>query len=145
MASVEKIIGHFSTSHHQQIEENLHTSSPAYLPATLSVTNSVAVIEEIITFMDDFVKELTRAKFSQKKALDVTSRLVKRGFVEIFVPRVGVMRSFKIGNMRQTSGSILWSTIQSLDVAMKFKGVGFINLSIVSSELVKFLLINTGY
>jgi len=55
------------------------------------------------------------------------------------------MKSFKTGNMRQTSGSILWSTIQSLDVAMKFKGAGFINLSIVSSELVKFLLINTGY
>jgi len=86
MASVEKIIGNFSTSHHQQIEENLHTSSPAYLPATLSVTNSVAVIEEIIMFMNDFVKELTRAKFSKKKALYVTSRLVKRGFVEIFVP-----------------------------------------------------------
>ena len=95
--------------------------------------------------MNNFVKEITRAKFSKKKAVHVTSRLVTRIFVEIFVPRVGVIKSFKTGNMRQINGSILWSTIQSIDVAMKFKGVGFENLSIVSSELVKFLLVNTGY
>jgi len=47
--------------------------------------------------------------------------------------------------MTQTAGEILWSTLQSLNTAMQFKSIGFKNLDIVSSELVKFLLTNTGY
>ena len=47
--------------------------------------------------------------------------------------------------MHQISASILWTTLRSLKIAMSFKSTGFENLDVVSSELVKFLLVNTGY
>ena len=138
-------LDNFSKSHLQQISDRLDPSTPAYLLASLSVTNSVGILEDIIIFMDDFVKDLTKAKFSSKKAFHVTSRLVRRIFADIFIPRRGVIKSFKAGNMSQIAGAILWSTLQSLNTAMHFKSIGFKNLDIVSSELVKFLLTNTGY
>ena len=109
------------------------------------MVNPVSVIEELIKYIDDSVKELSRAKFTFKKAFHVTSRLATRIFIEICVPRQCVIKTFKAGNMSQIGGAILWSSLQSLDIAMKFKTTGFKNLEIVSSELVKFLLVNTGY
>ena len=135
----------FSKSHLQQISDRLDPSTSVYLLARLSITNSVAILEDIIIFMDNFVKDLTKAKFSSKKFFHVTSRLVRRFFADIFILRQGIIKSFKAGNMKQIAGAILWSTLQSLSTAMHFKSIGFKNLDIVSSELVKFLLTNTGY
>ena len=64
---------------------------------------------------------------------------------KIFVPQQGVFKTFKTENMEATAASIFWSTICLLDIALDFKQTGFENLHIVSSELVKFLLVNTGY
>ena len=47
--------------------------------------------------------------------------------------------------MLQVTTSILWTSLQSLDVALRLKNMGLQDLEIVSSELVKFLLVNTGY
>jgi hypothetical protein len=61
--------------------------------------------------MDDFVKHLTTAKFSVKKAFHVTSRLAKRILTEMYVPRQGILKTFKAGNLAHTSASIFWATI----------------------------------
>ena len=39
----------------------------------------------------------------------------------------------------------LWSALRSLTIAREFKNVGFADLQILSSEITKFLLVNTGY
>jgi hypothetical protein len=104
----------------------------------------VSIIEALITFIDDFVKHLTTAKCSVKKASHVTTRLAKRIMTEMYAPRQGILKSFKAGNLEQTSAAIFWATIRSLDVGLGFKRIGMDNLHIVSSELVKFLLVNTG-
>ena len=116
-----------------------------YAIACLALSNSVSIVEALIQFIDNFVKHLTTAKFSQKKALHVTSRLAKRILTEMFEPCQGVLKSFKSGNLEQTSASIFWASIRSLDIGLGFKRTGMENLHIVSSELVKFLLVNTGY
>jgi hypothetical protein len=85
------------------------------------------------------------AKFIMKKAFQVTSCLAKRILKEMYVPRQGILKTFKAGNLEHTSASIYWPTIQSLDLGLGFKSTGFNNLHIVSSELVTFLLVNTGY
>jgi hypothetical protein len=113
--------------------------------ACLALSDSVSIIEALITFIDDFVKHLSTAKFSVKKAFHVTSRLAKRILTEMYEPRQGILKSFKAGNLEQTSASIFWATIRSLDIGLGFKRTGLENLHIVSSELVKFLLVNTGY
>jgi hypothetical protein len=63
----------------------------------------------------------------------------------MYEPRQGILKTFKARNLKQTSASIFWATICSLDIGLGFKRTGFENLYIVSSELEKFLLVNTGY
>ena len=135
----------FSRSHRLEIENTLDQESRVYALACLALSDSVSIVEALIQFIDDFVKHLTTAKFSQKKALHVTSRLAKRILTEMFGPRQGVLKSFKSKNLEQTSASIFWASIRSLDIGLGFKHTGMENLHIVSSELVKLLLVNTGY
>lgn len=135
----------FSASHREQMEEHLVPGSSAYTLASLSATASVSICGSIFQFLDDYVRQLTKSKFSFKKAFHVVTRLVRRIFIEIFSPRLGILKSFKAGDMSQISASILYSTLRSLNIAMTFKNTGFENLDVVSSELVKFLLVNTGY
>jgi hypothetical protein len=135
----------FNRSHRLEIENTLDQESRVYTVACLALSDSVSIIEALIKFMDDFVKHLTTAKFSVKKAFHVTSRLAKRILTEMYEPRQGVLKTFKAGNLDQTAAAIFWATIWSLDIGLGFKRTGFKNLHIVSSELVKFLLVNTGY
>ena len=135
----------FSESHQRIVDSTLQDGSPAHTLAILSATESVAWLESLMTFVDGFMKHLTKARFSHKKALHVTSRLVKRIFEEVFQPRQGVIKAFKTRDMLQVTSSVLWSNLQSLQVALKLKSTGLKDLEIVSSELVKFLLVNTGY
>ena len=109
------------------------------------MTHSVSICVEIIKFLDEFVRKLAKSKFSYAKALHVSSRLVRRIFTEIFVPRMGVSKFFKAGNMKQIMAAHLWSSLQSLVIGKEYKNIGFANLDIVSSEITKFLLVNTGY
>ena len=144
-ASVTKALEEFAVSHQTQIDDNLEMGSTVYNVATLSLSVSVAVCEEFLKFWEEFVRSLTKSKFSNVKAHHVTTRLVRRIFEEIFIPRQGVLKTFKAGNMRQICAAILWTTLQSLQSAQELKKVGFKNLDIVTLELTKFLLINTGY
>lgn len=135
----------FIDSHQKIVDASLVLGSPAYTLATMSATESVAWVESLMTFVDNFMKNLTKARFSNKKALHVTSRLVKRIFEEVFRPRQGVIKAFKTRDQLQVTSSMLWSSLQSLQVALKLKNLGLKDLDVVSSELVKFLLVNTGY
>ena len=54
------------------------------------------------------------------------------------------MKTFKTRDMGQVTTAALWATLRSLDVANQLKSIGLANLDIVCSELVKFLLVNTG-
>jgi hypothetical protein len=135
----------FQRAHRSEIENTLEPEARIYGVACLALSDSVSIVEAVVKFVDDFVKHLTTAKFSFKKAFHVTSRLTKRILTEMYDPRQGILKSFKTGNLEQTAGSIFWATIRSLDIGLRFKRTGFGNLHIVSSELVKFLLVNTGY
>jgi hypothetical protein len=55
------------------------------------------------------------------------------------------LKYFKAGNLEKTVASIFWANIGSLDIGLGFKRTWFENLHIVSSELVKFLLVSTSY
>ena len=132
-------------SHRLQVEDCLIPGSPAFTLAIMSCTTAVGICEDLFQFVDDFVRKLTKSKFSHKKAFHVTSRLMRRLFVEIFAPQQGVLKSINVADPAQISSAILWSKLQSLGIASSLKSIGFENLEVVSSELVKFLLVNTGY
>jgi hypothetical protein len=136
----------FATSHREAIDTTFgeDPTSNAYAVAILSLNESVSIIEAWILFIDDYVKSLTIAKFNHKKAFHVTTMLARRLLMAIFEPRAGVLKTFKAGDMEQTSKAVFWSTLRSLDIALEIKRVGFANHPLVSAELVRFLTVNSG-
>jgi hypothetical protein len=110
----------------------------------LSLNESVSILEAWISFIDDYVKGLTLAKFNHTKAFHVTTMLARRLIVTIFEPRNGVLKTFKAGGMGQITKAMFWSTLRSLDVALEIKKIGMANHPLVSAELVKFLTVNSG-
>jgi hypothetical protein len=117
--------------------------TPAYHVA--SVTRSVGWIRGLKDFMDEYYKELTRGKFGTKKAWHVTTRLAKWLLVEVAAPQVGVVKTLHAGDLAQIAQTIFWASLRSLDIMERIHGNHFKNDPLVSSELVKFLAINTGF
>ena len=137
---VSQALENFSAANGMQIDDKLLPGSAAHTLATLTMTTSVSICEDIFKFWTNFVRTLTKSKFSHQKAHHVTTCLVKRIYTEIFVPRQGVITTFKAGNMDQIMAAILWSILLSLQSVQEMKIVGFTNLGIVTSKLTKFLL-----
>jgi hypothetical protein len=75
------------SSHRSEIENTLDQESRVYTVACLALSDSVSIIEALVKFIDNFVKQLTTARFSAKKAFHVTSQLAKRILTEMYEPR----------------------------------------------------------
>jgi hypothetical protein len=97
----------FNCSHRLEIENTLNEDCRVYAVACLALSNSVSIIESLIKFIDTFVKQLTTAKFSIKKAFHVTTRLAKRILTKMYEPRQGVLKLFKAGNIKNCGIHIL--------------------------------------
>jgi hypothetical protein len=111
----------------------------------MALTESVSWLEGFIVFLDDYYRDLTKAKFGSKKAWHVTTRLGRRMLLEIAVPRNGVQNAFHVGHNDQICQRILWSVLKAHDVMARYKRHNYKDDPTVSSELVKFLAVNTGY
>jgi hypothetical protein len=66
-------------------------------------------------------------------------------FLELDQPRNGVQNFFKASFNDQVCQRIFWSVIRSHDIMARYKRNNYKDDPSVSSELVKFLAINTGY
>jgi hypothetical protein len=143
---LEEELVSFQTSMEDGISLQFGPGTPSYYHlASLSVTRSVGWLRGLKDFIDEYYKELTRGKFGTKKAWHVTTRLAKRLLVEVAAPRVGVVKSLHAGNLSQIARTIFWASLRSLDIMERIQGNHFKNDPLVSSELVKFLAINTGF
>jgi hypothetical protein len=111
----------------------------------MALTESVAWVEGFIVFLDDYQRDLTKAKFGAVKAWHVTTRLGKRMLAELSVPRNGAKNSFKAGRNQQVCERVFGAVLKSHDVMARYKRYGYKNDSSISSELVKFLAVNTGF
>jgi hypothetical protein len=119
--------------------------TPAYNLTSLSVIRSVGWIRGLKDFMDEYYKELTKGKSGTKKAWHVTTRLAKRLLVKVAAPRAGVVKALHAGDLTQIAQTIFWASLRSLYTIERIQGNHFKNDPLVSSELVKFLAINTGF
>jgi hypothetical protein len=59
-------------------------------------------------------------------------------------PRNGVHQNFIIGRNDVIAKQIFWAVIRSQDIMARYKNSGFKNDPSMSSEYVKFLIMNTG-
>jgi hypothetical protein len=96
-------------------------------------------------FIDDYHRDLGKARFGTKKSWHVTTRLARRMFVEVATYRNGVQNAFQTGKNVQVCQRIVWAVLKSHDIMARYRRHNFKDDPSVSSELVKFLAINTGF
>jgi hypothetical protein len=135
----------FSMGHARTIDEIFERGSPGDTLARLCLVETVSWIEGFLSFIDGYQKELTLGKFGVKKGWSVTTRLAVRLLEEVASPRTGVIKMVKAGNSEQIARITFWATLQSLDIMAGIKANQYQNDPVVSSELVKFLAINTSF
>jgi hypothetical protein len=111
----------------------------------LSLTDSVAFIEAFLTHIENWQREMMLSKFGAAKAFHVNSRVTNRFWEDLYKSRAGVSRMLQSGNPQQIAQVTFWATLKSLDVVSRIRKYNFKDDLVVSSELVKFLTVNTGF
>jgi hypothetical protein len=135
----------FQVAHKKTIGEELDPESKMYSIAILSLAESVAWVSGFLSFIQDYYEDLTMGKFGSRKGWHVTTRLAKRLIEEVHVPRSSVIKSIKTGNAPHIAKHLFWASLKSMDICARIKNNNFKNDPLVSSELVKFLAVNTGF
>jgi hypothetical protein len=144
-ARLKEELSTFRAAHQDNIDEALERDTMGYAVATMALTDSVSWLEGFIVFLDDYHRDLTKAKFGTKKAWHVTTRLGRRMLMELAVPRNGIQNSFQAGQNDQICQRIFWAVLKSQDIMARYRRHNYKDDPTVSSELVKFLAVNTGY
>jgi hypothetical protein len=134
----------FKIGYERMTIRELDPNSQAYTIAYHSVTASISFLESLIIFVDDIYKELSRAKFSKVKAWALVTRLMRRIFMDIGLPRVSVQNQFRTGQDEVIAKHIFWAEVQCLEIMHQFKTQSFKDHPAIASEYVKFLVTNTG-
>ena len=92
------------------------TYSPHLVFVILTLTESIAWVEDIIKFLDDTYKEYVLARFGKRKAWHISTRLAKYLVEEVAQPRNSLQNTFKAGNPNQIAKVMFYSTLKSLDL-----------------------------
>jgi hypothetical protein len=142
---LQETMAEFEVSHAALIDQAVENGSKAHVLAHAALTESVAWVIKFIQFIDEYYRELSKAKFGPTKGWHVTTRLAKRILDEIGTPRYGIQASFQVGDSTQICQQIFWSVLRSHDVMTEFKRLNFKNHPSIATELVKFLAINTSF
>jgi hypothetical protein len=86
------------TSFGSCINNAVEIGSKIHTVAHAALTETMAWITGFIQFIDEYYRELIKAKFGPTKAWHVTTCLAKRILDEVGTPRYGVQGAFKVGN-----------------------------------------------
>ena len=127
------------------MDGTLGRDSIGYAIATMALTEAIGWMEGFIVFLDDYYRDLSKARFGTKKAWHVTTRLGRRMLLELSMPRNGVQHSFSPGKNDQICQRIVWSVLKCHDIMARYKRHSYKDDPTVGSELVKFLAVNSGF
>ena len=144
-ARLEMSTEEFRESQMSKINNLMTTSNPMHALATASVSDSCSFILLLITFIDNTYRDYKRAKFSPKKAWHITTLLSKKLINKIYQPRIGVGETFYGGHPRDIGKAIFYASLKSLDMMSNIRETGMANDPSISSELVKYLAMNTEF
>jgi hypothetical protein len=142
---LQEALAEFQESHAGFIDQAVEVGSKAHTVAHAALTESVAWIIGFIQLIDEYYRELSKAKFGPIKAWHVTTRLAKRILDEVGTPRYGVQGAFQVGDSTQICQQIFWAVLKSHDIMAAYKRLNFKNHPSIATELVKFLAINTSF
>ena len=134
----------FRRSHLSTIRESVSVRNPLYQLATSTLTESISWANGLINYIDLTYEEYSAGKFGSAKSWHVTTKLATALIKEVNKPREGALNSFEAGNAISMSKVIFYSVLQSLDVMTEIAALDYRDSPVVSTELVKFLSLNTA-
>ena len=133
----------FRRSHLSTIRESLSVRNPLYQLATSTLTESISWANGLINYIDLTYEEYSSGKFGSAKSWHVTTKLATALIKEVNKPREGALNSFEAGNSLSISKVIFYAVLQSLDAMTTIAAMDYRDSPVVSTELVKFLSLNT--
>ena len=134
----------FRTSHLEFLQSHLNSTSPMYQLALTSLTESVSWVLGFINYIDETYIQYASGKFGTKKSWHITTKLATALITEVALPRRGALNSFEAGEGQQINGAIFYAVLRSLDKMIEIVGQNYKDSPVVSTELVKFLSMNTS-
>ena len=75
----------------------------------------------IIRFMNEKMVELRFSRYSESKAFQLISVLVRRVFEDVFKPCIGILPALKAKNHIQVATTIFYSSFKSLSIMKNYK------------------------
>ena len=141
---LKKELEKFRRAHLSTIRERIPMKSPLYNLATSSLTESISWTTGLINYIDHTYEEYSAGKFGTTKAWHVTTKLAMALITEVGKPREGALNSFEAGDGVSMSKVIFLSVLKSLDVMSEIASLDYRDSPVVSTELVKFLSLNTA-
>jgi hypothetical protein len=142
---LQEALAEFQESHGKFNNQAVENGSKAHSLAHAALTKSAAWIVGFIQFIDEYYRELSKAKFGPKKSWHVTTCLAKQILDEVGTLCYGAQGSFQVGNSTQICQQIVWAVSKNNDVMGTFKRLNYKNHPSIANELVKFLAINTNF
>ena len=134
----------FRTSHLEFLQSHLSPTSPLYQIAISSLTESVTWVLGFINYIDETYIQYASGKFGVKKSWHITTKLATALIRDVALPRRGALNSFEAGKAQQINRSIFYAVLRSLDRMTLILGQNYKDSPVVSTELVKFLSMNTS-
>ena len=141
---LKKELENFRRAHLSTIRERIATRNPLYHLATSSLTESISWVTGLINYIDNTYEEYSAGKFGTAKAWHVTTKLAMALILEVGKPREGSLNSFEAGDSSSMAKVIFYSVLKSLDTMNEIAALDYRDSPIVSTELVKFLSLNTS-
>ena len=134
----------FKTGQLETLESELEPLIPFYNLPVLALTEFVVWCDNFIKLLDDTYNEYARSKYGSKKAWHITTRLAKALIEKVALPRNFIHNAFRINNPAEVANAITYASLRSLVLMMEISTLNFKNSPIITSELTKFLDLNTN-
>ena len=134
----------FRVSHTNFINDSYFLTEMMKALGLQSLSVTIAWCISFIDYLGETYEEYAAGKFGARKAWHVTTKLGLSLIREIAKPRAGTINAFTAGDQQKVACHVFWSTLQSLDKMAEVLQYQFKNHPVVSTELVKFLSLNTS-
>jgi len=135
----------FELGHSETISSELEQLTVFHSLVSKALADSITWANKLIKFIDDTFREYSRARYGAKKAWHVTTKLAIALMEYISAPRTVVFNSFRVGNHLSVAKSVSYSFLKCLDLMVEIEKLDFRNSPIITSELAKFLALNSNY
>ena len=113
--------------------------------ATMSLTNTVTFITQLLSAIDTIYEKLTvMSKFSKEQAWCLSVQILDRFMEDLFVPKDGVLDAMSINDPFSVCAHLVWAAFKTQDIMATYVDHNFENHPAISTEYVKFLATNSG-